>query len=155
MEFDLVNQITDAVKELERQETYRDAGVASIHDTLETLILGKPAMAVLQNQPVLSTKILLSRLSELPSRLPDFPRIGFFVALGHLGQRAALPALAAYLSGLSDEAQVHHIGHPFRYALRAIEHITGTSLGLGPQEDLESLLKQRYEISSWLLHNEQ
>ena len=147
--------ITDAVKTLASEQTYRDVGVASIHDTVERLILAKPALGVLERRAQWSTQLLMVHLGELPARESDLPRIGFFVALGHLGRRSALPVLAAYLSHLPDEVsdEVHHIDHPFRYALRSIERISGTSLGLGPGEDLASLFEQRHEIAGRLLAN--
>lgn len=134
---------------LEADDTYRDIGVASVHDTVERLILAGSALRVLQRRPQLATQVLLARLGELPARTPDRPRIGFFVALGRLGRPGALPAFAAYLSNLPDEAgdEAPHIDHPFRYALRAIERISGTSFGLGPGEDLPSLFAQRHEIA--------
>ncbi len=141
--------ITEAVKTLELQETYSDVGVASIHNTVEVLILSKPALNVLKSQPDRSAQILISHLKKLPSRKSDLPRIGFFVALGHLGQRKALSTLATYLYELPDDDRsvIQNIDHPFRYVLRAIERITGTSLGLGLGEDLVSIFERRYDIA--------
>ncbi|MDQ1353552.1 MAG: hypothetical protein QG657_3858, partial [Acidobacteriota bacterium] len=92
----------------------------------------------------------------LPFRELDFPRIGFFVVLGHLGQKEALPALTDYLTKLPDESrkECHNISHPFRYAIRAIERITGRSLGLGPSEDLQAIFMERHKIASNILNGE-
>jgi hypothetical protein len=145
--------IADAVNELEAEETYRDLGVASIHDTAEGLILAKPALDVLRKEPQRSTEVLLARFGRLPVCSSDLPRIGIMVALGDLGRREALPTLAAYLADLPDTegARARHIDHPFRYALRAIERITGAPQGLGPGEDLGALFRRRREIARHLI----
>ena len=54
--------IIKAVKTLELQETYSDFGVASIHSTVETLILSKPALSVLESQPGRATQMLIAHL---------------------------------------------------------------------------------------------
>jgi hypothetical protein len=90
----------------------------------------------------------LARLEHLPALESDLPRIGFFVALGLLRQKKAVPALVRYLLSLPDDevSEIRRINHPFRYALRALERITGNNFGLGPGEDLEGLFKTRKEI---------
>jgi hypothetical protein len=147
-------KIEAAVKRLEQAETYKDVGIASIPDTLENIILAKPEVALLKSDPSFSTGLLISRLDALPFRQFDFPRIAFFVALGHLGEKEALPVLADYLMKLPDESrkECHYISHPFRYAIRAIERISGRSLGLGPREDLPSLFLERHKIAGSVLN---
>jgi hypothetical protein len=145
--------IADAVDALAAEETYQDIGVASVHDTVESLILAKPALDVLRKEPRRSTDALLARLGNLPVRSSDLARIGMMVALGDLGRKEALPTLAAYLADLPDTARdrARHIDHPFRYALRAIERITGAPRGLGPGEDLGALFGRRREIARHLI----
>lgn len=147
-------KIEAAIKKLEQEETYMDVGVASIPDTLETVILARPEVALLKTDPSLSTRLLISRLGALPYREFDFARIAFFVVMGHLGQKEVLPVLADYLIKLPDESgpECHYINHPFRYALRAVERISGCSLGLGPREDLQALFIQRHKIAADLLN---
>jgi hypothetical protein len=147
------DHIADAVSELEAEATYRDIGVASIHDTVERLIVTKPPMDVLRKAPRRSTEALLARFGSLPARSSDLPRIGIIVALGDLGRKEALPALAAYLVDLPDAARdrARRIDHPFRYVLRAIERITGAPQGLGPGEDLGALFTRRREIVRHLI----
>jgi hypothetical protein len=145
--------VADAVSELEAEVTYQDIGVASIHDTVECLILAKPAVDVLRKEPRRSTEVLLARFRRLPGRSSELPRIGMMVALGDLGRKEALPTLAAYLADLPDAARdrAGRIDHPFRYALRAIERITGAPWGLGPGEDLGALFTRRHEIARHLI----
>ncbi len=142
------DEIIEAVNMLEDDETYGDAGIASIHSTFEKLVLAKIPLASLRKQPKLSTQILLSRLKSLPFRSPDYNRIGLFVTLGYISHPLALNPLCDYLLKLPDETifQVQEIGCPFRYALSAIELITGISIGLGPGENLELLFEKRNEI---------
>src|SRR5258706_2799622 len=110
--------IAAAVDKLEREDTYRDIGIASIPDTVESLILSKSLMGDLSKNPESSSNLLLARLAQLPVLESDLPRIGFFVALGHLGQKKAVPALVQYLLNLPDDevSEIRRINHPFRYA---------------------------------------
>ncbi|MGH9932419.1 MAG: hypothetical protein ACREA9_24715 [Pyrinomonadaceae bacterium] len=137
--------IAAAVDKLEREETYRDIGIASIPDTVESVILSKSLMGDLSKNPESSSNLLLARLAQIPLLDSDLPRIGFFVALGRLGQKKAVPALVQYLLNLPDDevSEIGRINHPFRYALRALERLTGDPFGLGPGEDLEALFKSR------------
>lgn len=139
--------IAAAVEKLEREETYRDVGIASIPDTVESVILSKSLIEDLRTDPEASSNLLLARLDQLPALESDLPRIGFFVALGRLGQKKAVPALVRYLLNLPDDeaSEIRRINHPFRYALRSLERITGNNFGLGPGEDLEGLFKTRKE----------
>jgi hypothetical protein len=146
-------RIKAAVRKFEDEGSYLDIGLASIPDTVEQIIEVKPEMSILRSRPSLAVRELLLRLDELPRRDYDIPRIAFFVVLGRLGREQALPVLAKYISGLPDEAaaECHHITHPFRYALRAIERLAGCSLGLGPGEDLRDLFRRRRKIArQWL-----
>ena len=144
--------IAAAVDELEREETYRDIGIASIPDTVEIVILRKSLMGDLSKNPESSSNLLLARLAQLPVLKSDLPRIGFFVALGRLGKKKAVPAIVQYLLNLPDDevSEIRRINHPFRYALRALERITGNPLGLGPGENLEALFKTRKETLKML-----
>ena len=140
-------QVCEALCALVGQDFMADTYIASGHDHVASIILASREAAILLAN---SSCALAEVLARLEAGLPeDDGAVPLFVLLGELGTEEALPHLCTYLRTLPEEEAESAVSpwHPFWYAIRALEHVTGLRFGLESSSDLRGAYSRRQDIA--------
>jgi hypothetical protein len=115
-------EIEDALNRVDMPEFFAPTDVAGGHEAVQDILLQTPEAQFLVQHAADAVPRIVRRLETPRGVRHEWTRIALFTILQAAGDPRALPALLHYVESLSeaDAAASNAPGHPFRYAVDAI-----------------------------------